>query len=148
MEKTLVFIDAGFLSKLSKQKRSFEGQKEFFRELEFSTLIEMRITPLKQHDGEVHQKGVDVLLATDLISLAHAEAYDLAIILSGDTDLIEAVKLIKTLGKIPVIFSYYDQKRPEHSNIYNLRGSGKFVNLKDLTNEEIFSISELREKKD
>jgi uncharacterized LabA/DUF88 family protein len=137
-----------YFSYLAKQKRNFEGQRSMFEEIQDNSLIELRSTPLKQREGEVYQKGVDVLLATDLVNLAHINAYDIAIILSGDTDLIEAVKLIKSLGKIPIIFSYHTPGNPELSNISDLMNAGKFINLKDFSREEIFEMSELREKSD
>ncbi len=52
------------------------------------------------------EKGVDVCLATELISLAFRNTYDLAIIVSGDRDFLEAVRIVKSLGKIIVIASF------------------------------------------
>ncbi len=87
------------------------------------------------------------MLATDLIHLAHLDAYDIAIILSGDTDLVEAVRLIKTLGKTPIIFSYHDKENPMKSNISDLMNAGKFINMEDFTDDEILEMSDLREDK-
>ena len=83
---------------------------------------------------------------TDLVHLAHTDAYDMAMILSGDTDLVEAVKLIKTLGKTPIIISYYTPGDHINSNISDLMNYGNFINLKDLTNDEIEEMSDLRRK--
>ena len=130
---------------IEKQKRHFEGQKELILELQNNPLIEIKPTPLKQKEGEVYQKGVDVLLATDLVHLAHTDSYDIAIILSGDTDLIEAVRLIKSLGKTPIIFSYHTPGNPGKSNISDLMNAGKFINMKDFTKEELFEMSDLKE---
>jgi uncharacterized LabA/DUF88 family protein len=131
-----------------KQIRNFEGQRKLFKELENYLLIDLRLTPLKQSKGEIYQKGVDVLLAIDLVNLAHTDAFDIAIILSGDTDLVEAVKLVETLGKTPIIFSYHTPGNSKKSNISDLMKVGKFINLKDFTNKEIEEMSELREKMD
>ena len=136
-----------YFSYLEKQKRNFRGQKNLLEELKGNSLIDVKPTPLKQKEGEIYQKGVDVLLATDLIHLAHINAYDIAIILSGDTDLIEAVRLIKTLGKTPIIFSYHTDGNPKKSNISDLMNAGKFVNMKDFTDEEILEMSDLRREK-
>lgn len=109
----------------------------------------MKTTPLKQRNGEIYQKGVDVLIATDLINLAHTNAYELAIVLSGDTDLIEAVKLIRSLGKIVIIVSYHTPNNPRLSNISDLMNHGDyFLNLKDLTRQELLAISDPRQMKD
>ncbi len=129
-----------------KQVRQFKGQKEFFEGLKNNPLIDIKHTPLKQHLGEIHQKGVDVLLATDLVHLAHMEAYDIAIILSGDTDLIGAVKLIKSRGKTPIIISYHTPGDPLKSNISDLANAGKFLNLRtDFSDQEILDMSNPRE---
>ncbi|MBU2104721.1 MAG: NYN domain-containing protein, partial [Nanoarchaeota archaeon] len=136
-----------YFSYIEKQKRNFEGQKNMLNELENNPFIDIKPTPLKQKEGKVSQKGVDVLLATDLVHLAHTGAYDIAIILSGDTDLIEAVRLIKTLGKTPIIFSYHTPGNPELSNISDLMNAGKFINLKNFAKKEIFEMSDLRKEK-
>ena len=132
---------------MAKQIRNFEGQKKLFENLKDNSFIELRTTPLKQSEAEVYQKGIDVLLATDLVNLAHTNAYDVAIILSGDTDLIEAVKLVKNLGKTVIIVSYHTPGNPKLSNISDLMNAGKFINLKDFTGKEIFAMSELKEDK-
>ncbi len=132
------------LKYIAKQEKQFEGQKILFEELELNPLIDVKPTPLKQRDGEIFQKGVDVLLATDLVHLAHEEEYDIAIILSGDTDMIEAVKLVKSMGKIPIIISYHTPGEPERSHISDLMSVGKFINMKDFTDEEIGKMSNLR----
>lgn len=138
----------GYFSYISKQKRNFEGQKELFEKLNGNAFIELRPTPLKQREGEIYQKGVDVLLATDLVHLAHNDAYDVAVVLSGDTDLVEAIKLVRSLGKTVVIASYHTPGDPNLSNISDLMNHGKFINLKDFTKEDIEQMSELREDKE
>lgn len=130
------------LKYIEKQSKQFNGQKGLFRELEPNPLIDIKSTPLKQKNGEIFQKGVDVLLATDMVNLAHEESYDVAIILSGDTDMIEAVKLIKSMGRTPIIISYHTPGNPEKSNISDLMNIGKFINLRDFTNEEIERMSD------
>lgn len=147
-KKELMEKREAYIKNIEKQERNFEGQKELFKEIEKNPLTEIRATPLKQSKGEVYQKGVDVLLATDLVHLAHTGAFDIAIILSGDTDLIEAVKLIKGLGKTVIVLSYHDPSNPEKSNISDLIGVGKFVNLRGLKDGEIKEMSDLREKRD
>ncbi len=144
IKKQLEYKKKEYLFYIDKQKRNFEGQKKLFEELENNSFIDIRSTPLKQSKGEVYQKGVDVLMATDLIHLAHTNAYDIAIILSGDTDLIEAVRLIKNLGKTVIIISYHTPGEPELSNISDLMNAGKFINLKHFTSEEIIEMSELK----
>ncbi|MDQ1280675.1 MAG: hypothetical protein QG670_1938 [Thermoproteota archaeon] len=46
------------------------------------------------------EKGVDVALVTTMLSLAYANAFDVAIIVGGDNDYIQAVEEVKRFGKI------------------------------------------------
>lgn len=45
------------------------------------------------------EKGVDVQLAVDMVALAVADTYDVAVLISGDGDFAPAVELVKRLGK-------------------------------------------------
>jgi uncharacterized LabA/DUF88 family protein len=45
------------------------------------------------------EKGVDTLLVTDLLRLAHTGSYDVAVLASLDADMVPAVDYIQTLGK-------------------------------------------------
>lgn len=52
------------------------------------------------------EKGVDVALAVDLLSMAYSNAYDYAIIVSGDADFINAIEEVKRFGKIVYVASF------------------------------------------
>ena len=49
-------------------------------------------------NGEVRQKGVDSLIAIDMLSKAFKKDYDEAILLAGDSDFTEVVKAVKDAG--------------------------------------------------
>ena len=53
-----------------------------------------------------HQKGVDIALATEAMNLAFENAYDLAIIVSGDNDFEDAIQHIKRKGKKVWVVSF------------------------------------------
>ncbi len=61
-------------------------------------------------------KGDDIYLATDLVSMAYEDAYDTAIILSGDGDFVPAIRKVQKLGKkvenayLKISGSYYLQQ--------------------------------------
>lgn len=55
--------------------------------------------PLKKTPEGYIEKGIDILLATDMVSLAFRNAYDTAILVSGDSDYVPVVKEIQELGK-------------------------------------------------
>lgn len=82
------------------QKREMSRMKSFY-------FFETRLKPLQYSKSQaVFQKGVDVQLAVDLVSNAYLNNYDIAVLFSGDIDLFESVKLVKTLGKQVVVFSH------------------------------------------
>jgi len=88
------------IKRLDAQKREMNRYKSFY-------FFETRLKPLQYGNQQgVFQKGVDVQLAVDLVSNAYMNNYDIAVIFSGDIDLYESVKLVKTLGKQAVIFSH------------------------------------------
>lgn len=53
------------------------------------------------------EKGVDVRIAIDLICLAQEKMYDVAILLSGDSDLAPAVERVVQKEKKKVINAYF-----------------------------------------
>ncbi|KPV61975.1 MAG: NYN domain protein [Candidatus Bathyarchaeota archaeon BA2] len=54
--------------------------------------------PLKVRQGGMVEKGVDVALVTDMLKFAFMNVYDVAILVSGDNDFAEAVKVVKDRG--------------------------------------------------
>src|SRR3989344_3727756 len=51
------------------------------------------------YDNKIREKGVDVQIAIDLVIGAAENKYDTAIIVSSDTDLIPAIKYVRSKGK-------------------------------------------------
>lgn len=47
--------------------------------------------------GVIREKGVDVRLAVDLVRLAAEDRYDVALLFSGDSDLVPAVETVRDL---------------------------------------------------
>jgi len=68
--------------------------------------LEFRRKPLQYYRGKITQKGVDVQLAVDLVSHAYGQNFDVAVVCSGDVDLLESVKLVKNLGNKVIIASH------------------------------------------
>ena len=52
------------------------------------------------------EKGVDIALAVDMLSMAYSNAYDYAIVVSGDADFINAIEELKRYGKIVYVASF------------------------------------------
>lgn len=54
------------------------------------------------------EKGVDVSIAIDLLKLTYEKAYDVAILVTGDSDLGPAVKLAKEIAKTNAAFPAFE----------------------------------------
>ena len=52
------------------------------------------------YDNKIREKGVDVQIAIDLVIGVAENSYDTAIVVSSDTDLIPAIKYIRSKGKM------------------------------------------------
>lgn len=84
-----------------------ERQQAFITALRRTDFVELRLGQLKEFNGRFYQKGVDVRIALDMVRLAYHNAYDVAVLVSGDGDLVEAVRLVRDLGK-NVELAYFD----------------------------------------
>jgi len=144
-EKKKIYED-----KILKNKRNFNGQKKLFEIINKNPSIDLRTTFLKEGDCEIYQKGVDGKIVTDLVNLAHTKTYDIALILSGDTDLVGAVKLVmKNLSKKVVVVACYNSQDKKETNVSDLKDKCNFfMNLHDYKKElcEISQILKIKEK--
>ncbi len=83
-----------------KSKRMQENQVRLFNHLQSeSEGFNVQRGYLMKNDGAYHEKGVDVRMAVDLLAGAYENIYDVAILISSDTDLIPAIQKVKQLGK-------------------------------------------------
>jgi len=83
---------------------SYKSQKMVESQQKFLTGLENDGYNIKRgrivYDNEIREKGVDVQIAIDLVIGAVENAYDVAIVVSSDTDLIPAVKYVRSKNKI------------------------------------------------
>ena len=138
---------------IAQQSRNAEGQNNFFKYVsQEMTFTELRTTPLVTRDGRIQQKGVDARFSTDLILLAQSNAFDVAILLTGDADLEESIKLIRErYGKLVFLVAYYSSIPEE--KFYNtisehlLNQCDYFINLYEFGEDDISKISVLKERR-
>lgn len=77
-----------------------DGQQRFFESLRRIPYVTVRLGRLhRRNDGSLVEKGIDVAIAVESLTLAYEDAYDTAILVSGDSDYIELVEAIKAKGK-------------------------------------------------
>jgi len=72
-----------------------------------------------------HEKGVDVQIAVEMIRFARQDKYDVAYLISSDTDLVPAVQEVKDLGKEVVyagvkLIPIGDAKNTKKKNVFGI----------------------------
>lgn len=87
-----------------------DGQTRFFESLRRIPYVTVRLGRLhRRHDGSLVEKGIDVSIAVESLSLAYRDAYDVAVLVSGDGDYVELVEAIKRHGKQVEIAMFRNQ---------------------------------------
>jgi uncharacterized LabA/DUF88 family protein len=79
--------------------QAYQDQQKFLSALYSTPYLEVRLGSSKVRGNVVVEKGIDVMLATDLLRLAWDSIYDVAILVSGDGDFAYAVQAVKDTGK-------------------------------------------------
>ena len=75
-------------------------QQDFLNTLRETPYLEVRLGSTKMAPGGVPvEKGIDVMLVTDLLHFAWNDLYDVAVLVSGDSDFAYALQAIKNMGK-------------------------------------------------
>lgn len=93
---------------INKHTPKGKAQEKLFKYIIFNCpFTDLRTTPLiYTTKAGIFQKGVDVKLATDLITHAYKDNFDVALLCSGDIDLLEAVRITKDCGKKVILISH------------------------------------------
>lgn len=84
----------------------YKGQVRFFNAVRRMSFVEVKARPLLFRGGAYIQKGVDTLLATDMVSKAFLSQYDVAVLVSGDGDLAPAVEAVKAAGRQVIVAAF------------------------------------------
>jgi len=74
-------------------------QQEFLDILSKTPQLEIRLGGTKLAQGVSVEKGIDVMLATDILCFAWEDFYDVAVLVSGDSDFAYALQAVKNMGK-------------------------------------------------
>lgn len=81
-----------------KAQQLYDDQQRLTRYLQNESIM-VRFGKLIKSAGSYHEKGVDVQIAVEMIRFARQDKYDVAYLVSSDTDLVPAVEEVKDLGK-------------------------------------------------
>jgi len=83
----------------SKEEEKYQAEDKFYNYLRNLDYCTVRLGRLEGKGESIHQKGVDVLLVQDLLTLTFCDAMDCAILVTNDGDFASAIEEIKARGK-------------------------------------------------
>jgi len=86
---------------------NFISQSKYFDEIQKLSNMEVRLGRLIKTDKNYRQKGVDILLAIDMLSKAYLNHFDWSILLAGDDDYLDLVRTVKNTTGKQVIGAYF-----------------------------------------
>jgi uncharacterized LabA/DUF88 family protein len=88
-------------------------QQRFLQALYQIPYLETRFGSVRYRDGQMVEKGVDIMLATDLLYYAWQDFYDMAVLVSGDGDFAYALQTVKNIGKYVQVVCFESNQSPE-----------------------------------
>lgn len=92
------------------------AQQRFFDAIERMPYMRLEKGRLEKRGNTWVEKGVDIMIATDMIRYAIKDTYDVAILISSDGDFKYVVDAVADIGK-HVINAYVTGHRAYHLNI-------------------------------
>jgi uncharacterized LabA/DUF88 family protein len=82
-------------------------QEAFFKKVRLRKSYELRLGRLIKTDHEDRQKGVDILIAVDMLSKGYLKHYNIAAFLGGDDDFLDLIAAVKNLAGRRVFGFYF-----------------------------------------
>ena len=93
-ELQLLAVRAYYYTSATGSEEVIDSIKRNLRDIGFQPTV------FKKLKSQGRSKGVDIALATDLLSNAYRNNYDVAVLVAGDGDYVPLVEEVKRLGKI------------------------------------------------
>lgn len=103
-------------------KELIKEQEKYFERIskqEFVTIRQGRLVVANKETPR--QKGVDILMAIDMLAAAYENHYDWAVLVAGDSDFLELVKKVKYMGVNIMGFYFKDHVAKELVNEFDRR---------------------------
>ncbi len=100
----------------TKEPGRYRGQQRFFASLKYIPYLETRFGNLVYRDfpnSPPYEKGIDIKMATDMLVHGHRGNYDVAILVSGDNDFVDALQAVKDFGQLPKWRCLVDEARKD-----------------------------------
>lgn len=83
----------------SKSEQLYANQQKLIGKIQQQDIVITLGQVIRHPDKTHHEKGVDVRLAVEMIKFARENKYDIAYLVSSDTDLVAAVEEAQAFGK-------------------------------------------------
>lgn len=87
------------VASVSHDKEQAAKQQKFLASLNFIPYLEVKLGRLEPRGNTHVEKGIDVAISVDMLSMAVKDIYDTAILVSCDGDYVKAVDAVKDTGK-------------------------------------------------
>ncbi len=124
--KAIYYADANFIREFG--ATNYDSQQTYFSEIRKIRGLVFRKGYFNKRTRPPTEKLADVHLATDMVDLCHRDEFDIAYLVSGDSDLAPATDIIVRQGK--AIINVYFDMGCGCRNSYGLRGHcSSFKNL-------------------
>ena len=107
----------------NRNPQAYQDQQNFLTALDNVPYLEVRLGRSKMRGDVAVEKGVDIMVATDMLRLAWDDRYDVAILVSGDGDFAYAVQTVKDMGKQVIVAAFPSNLSPELSKVCDDRES-------------------------
>ncbi len=101
--------------------QAYQDQQKFLTALNNTPYIEVRLGGSKMRGQTAVEKGIDIMVATDLLKFAWDDLYDVAVLVSGDGDFAYAVETVKDMGKHVEIAAFTANLSQELANVADNR---------------------------
>lgn len=86
------------LRDVERNQQAYHDQQKFLTTLYAIPYFDVRLGKAKVRGDRAIEKGIDIMLATDLLNFAWSKLYDVAILVSGDGDFSYAVQSVRNIG--------------------------------------------------
>ena len=104
-----------------RKAQAYQEQQKFLASLYNTPYLEVRLGSSKMRGETTVEKGVDIMMATDLLQFAWNDLYDDAILVSGDGDFAYALQTVKNIGKYTEVAAFDSNLAPELSQVADNR---------------------------
>lgn len=87
---------------VKQEPERFRHQQAFFSSVQAVPYTELRLGRLVYNNWPAtppYEKGIDIMLTTDLLTHSFKRNYDVAILVAGDTDYVGAIQAVKNNGQ-------------------------------------------------